>query len=583
MREYRGTLDEPGRDSPYRERDRARRTSTCFARMRAGEFPDGARTLRAKIDMASPNMNLRDPVLYRILHAHHHRTGDALVHLPDVRLGARAVRRDRGHHALDLHARVREPPPAVRLVPRAPLGCPRRRGRSSSRACNLTYTVLSKRKLLRARARSGHVARLGRPAHADARRAAPARLHARGDARASASAIGVAQASTARSTSVQLENALRDDLNSARAARDGGARSAASRDRELPGRARSSGSRRSTTPRTPRAGTRKRAVRARALHRARRLPREPPKKYFRLSPGQEVRLRYAYFVTCTGFERTRDGRGRRAALHATTRPRAAATRPTGARSRAPSTGSSAAHALERRGAPVRPPLPRARTPTTCPRAATPGRNLNPDSLRVARAAQARAEPRAARRRRSASSSSATATSASTRVDSRPGAPVFNRSVTLRDYLGQDRAEGTRAEVADVSAALGDSRPARVGRARARSRRRVSARVQGPGARADALLLDRHHRHDPARRAGQEGLVELGQLRRDRSGLAHAFEPELARRARPRCAASRPAAPRRRRGAGARPAARRSSSSCLPGCVPRRRAGGARRRPGGRAG
>ncbi|MFP6694007.1 MAG: glutamine--tRNA ligase, partial [Pirellulales bacterium] len=76
MREYRGTLTEPGRDSPYRERS-VEENLDLFERMRAGEFPDGSCTLRAKIDMGHPNLNMRDPVIYRILHAHHHRTGDA--------------------------------------------------------------------------------------------------------------------------------------------------------------------------------------------------------------------------------------------------------------------------------------------------------------------------------------------------------------------------------------------------------------------------------------------------------------------------------------------------------------------------
>ena len=75
IREYRGTLTEPGKDSPYRTRSVAENVD-LFQRMRVGEFPDGTRTLRAKIDMASPNLNMRDPVMYRILHAAHHRTGD---------------------------------------------------------------------------------------------------------------------------------------------------------------------------------------------------------------------------------------------------------------------------------------------------------------------------------------------------------------------------------------------------------------------------------------------------------------------------------------------------------------------------
>ena len=111
-REYRGTLTQPGRNSPYRDRSIGENLD-LFARMRAGEFPDGSRTLRAKIDMGHPNVNMRDPVLYRILRARHHRTGDTWCIYPIVRLHPRAERFDRGHHALDLHARVREPPTAV--------------------------------------------------------------------------------------------------------------------------------------------------------------------------------------------------------------------------------------------------------------------------------------------------------------------------------------------------------------------------------------------------------------------------------------------------------------------------------------
>ncbi len=116
IREYRGTLTQPGKESPYRNRPVAENLD-LFERMRKGEFPEGSRVLRAKIDMASGNLNLRDPVLYRILFESHHRTGDSLVHLPDVRFRPRAVRLDREDHAFDLHAGVPGPPPAVRLVP----------------------------------------------------------------------------------------------------------------------------------------------------------------------------------------------------------------------------------------------------------------------------------------------------------------------------------------------------------------------------------------------------------------------------------------------------------------------------------
>ena len=115
IREYRGTLTEPGKESPYRERS-VEENLDLFERMKKGEFPDGSRTLRAKIDMASPNLNMRDPVMYRILHTEHHRTGNRMVHLPDVRLRARAVGFDREGDPLDLYSRIRRSPSAVQLV-----------------------------------------------------------------------------------------------------------------------------------------------------------------------------------------------------------------------------------------------------------------------------------------------------------------------------------------------------------------------------------------------------------------------------------------------------------------------------------
>ena len=114
-REYRGTLTEPGRNSPFRDRT-PEENLDLFAACEAGEFPDGSRTLRAKIDMASPNLNLRDPVMYRILRAHPSSHRRHVVHLSDVRLGARAKRFDRRDHVFDLHAGVRKPSAAVRLV-----------------------------------------------------------------------------------------------------------------------------------------------------------------------------------------------------------------------------------------------------------------------------------------------------------------------------------------------------------------------------------------------------------------------------------------------------------------------------------
>ena len=121
MRANRGTLTEPGKNSPFRDRS-VEENLDLFRRMQAGEFPNGARVLRAKIDMASGNINLRDPVLYRILHADASAHRRRLAHLSELRFRARPVGRDRGHHPFDLHARIRGSPAALRLVPRQSAG-----------------------------------------------------------------------------------------------------------------------------------------------------------------------------------------------------------------------------------------------------------------------------------------------------------------------------------------------------------------------------------------------------------------------------------------------------------------------------
>ena len=180
MRSQRGTLTEPGQNSPFRYRS-VEENLDLFRRMRAGEFPNGARVLRAKIDMASGNMNLRDPVLYRILHAHHPRTGDAWSHLPDLRFRPRPVGRDRAHHPQRLHAGVRGPSAAVRLADREPAGpVPpaavrvRPAERQLHRAVEAPPDPAGHREPRQ---------RLGRPAHADPRRHPAARRPGRGAAR----------------------------------------------------------------------------------------------------------------------------------------------------------------------------------------------------------------------------------------------------------------------------------------------------------------------------------------------------------------------------------------------------------------
>ena len=118
IRELRGTLTEPGKESPYRNRS-VEENLDLFERMRAGEFPDGARTLRAKIDMAAANLNLRDPVMYRILRAEHHRTGNTWCIYPMYDFAHGQSRFHRAHHPLHLHAGIRRSPSALRLVRRA--------------------------------------------------------------------------------------------------------------------------------------------------------------------------------------------------------------------------------------------------------------------------------------------------------------------------------------------------------------------------------------------------------------------------------------------------------------------------------
>ena len=224
IREYRGTPTEPGKESPYRNRS-VEENLDLFERMKNGEFPDGSRTLRAKIDMASPNFNMRDPVMYRILHAEHHRTGNKWCIYPMYDYAHGAVGFDREDHALDLHARVRGPSPALRLVHRATSASHHPQQIEFDRL-NLTYTMLSKRKLLTL-VQEGLRHRLGRSAHADALRHAPPRLHARRRSATSARTIGVSKTNGIIELSL-LEHCLREDLNK-RAARVHGRAAAAAR------------------------------------------------------------------------------------------------------------------------------------------------------------------------------------------------------------------------------------------------------------------------------------------------------------------------------------------------------------------
>ena len=294
IRAIRGTLTEPGRESPWRNRS-VEENLDLFARMRAGEFPDGSRVLRAKIDMASPNLNLRDPTMYRIRKVAHHRTGERVVHLPDVRLRPRRSRtRSKAitHSICTLEYEDHRPLYDWYLDQ---LGIYHPQQIEFARL-NLSHTVLSKRQAPRAgrgRARE----RLGRSAHADHRRATGGAATRRRPSATSAS--GSAWPRRTRSwTTALLEHCLREDLNR-RAPRA----MAVLRPLRLVIENYPEGQEEMleavNNPEDPAMGTRQVPF-SRVLYIEQDDFREqPPKKYFRLFPGNEVRLRYAYLVRCT--------------------------------------------------------------------------------------------------------------------------------------------------------------------------------------------------------------------------------------------------------------------------------------------
>ncbi len=292
MREYRGTLTEPGRESPYRSRS-VEVNLDLFRRMRAGEFEDGSRTLRAKIDMASPNLNLRDPVMYRIRRTSHHRTGDAWSIYPMY---------DWAHGQSDSLEGVTHSICTLEYEDHRPLydwyldalGIYHPQQIEFARL-NLSHTVLSKRKLLEL-VDSGLVSGWDDP-----RMPTIAGLRRRGYTpeaiRDFCERIGVAKADSVVDVGL-LEHCLREDLNR-RAPRAMAVlrplrlvldNYPEDQVEELEA---------VNNPEDPGAGTR-RVPFSRVLYIEGEDFREnPPRKYFRLSPGAEVRLRYAYFVRCT--------------------------------------------------------------------------------------------------------------------------------------------------------------------------------------------------------------------------------------------------------------------------------------------
>ncbi len=294
IREYRGTLTEPGRESPYRTRS-VEENLDLFERMRRGEFPDGSRTLRAKIDMTSGNINMRDPVMFRILHAEHHRTGNRWSIYPMY---------DYAHCVSDSLEGITHSICTLEFEDHRPLYDwfldelkvyhPQQ---IEFARLNLSYTVLSKRKLIQL-VREGHVRGWDDP-----RMPTISGFRRRGYTpeaiRNFCDRIGVAKRDSTVDIAL-LEHCVREDLNR-RAPRAMAVlrplrvvimNYPEGEEEELDA---------VNNPEDPSAGTRKVPFSKVIYIEQDDFREKPPKDFFRLAPGREVRLRYAYFIRCVGF------------------------------------------------------------------------------------------------------------------------------------------------------------------------------------------------------------------------------------------------------------------------------------------
>jgi glutaminyl-tRNA synthetase len=428
IREHRGTLTEPGKQSPFRNRPVAENLE-LFERMRAGEFPDGSRVLRAKIDMASGNINLRDPVLYRILHATHPRTGDAWCIYPTY---------DYAHGQSDAIEHITHSLCTLEFEDHRPLyewfidnlPVPSRPRQIEFARLNLSYTVISKRRLIQL-VREGIVSGWDDP-----RMPTLSGLRRRGvppeALRDFAERVGLAKRESVVDVAL-LEHCVRDLLN-----RTADRRMAVLRPlkvvitnypegevEELPA---------VNNPEDPAAGSRTVPF-ARELYIEREdFMEQPPKQFFRLAPGREVRLRYAYLITCQ--EVVKDASGEVVELRCSYDP---ATRggnaPDGRRVKATLHWVSAAHALP---AEVRLYDHLFNRPD-------PGADgdfkddISPDSLEVLRGC--RLEPTLAGLPVEARVQFERQGYFCVDPDSTPELPVFNRTVTLRDTWAKIQAKG----------------------------------------------------------------------------------------------------------------------------------------------
>jgi len=429
VRGYRGTLTEPGKESPYRNRP-VEENLDLFERMRAGEFPDGSRTLRAKIDMASPNLNMRDPVMYRILRATHHRTGDQWCIYPMY---------DYAHGQSDSLERVTHSICTLEFEDHRPLynWFIEQLGIFPSQQIefdrlNLTYTLLSKRKLLQL-VQEGHVRGWDDP-----RMPTLSGIRRRGYTpeaiRNFCASIGVSKTNGIIEFGL-LEHHVREDLNKRALRVMGVLRPLKVVIDDYPeGQVEEMEA--VNNPEDASAGTRKVPF-SRVLYIEQEDFREdPPKQYYRLSPGREVRLRYGYFITARSV--VKNERGEVVEVHCTYDP---ATRggnaPDGRKVKSTIHWVSAAHAVD---AEVR--LYENLFTRSNPGETDPGQdftaNLNPNSLEIA---TAKVEPSLANPTAAARFQFERLGYFCVDPDSAPGTPVFNRTVTLKDTWAKIEKRG----------------------------------------------------------------------------------------------------------------------------------------------
>jgi len=423
IRAYRGTLTEPGRNSPHRTRS-VEQNLDLFRRMRAGEFPDGAHVLRAKIDMASPNVNMRDPTLYRIRHAHHHRTGDAWCIYPTY---------DYAHPISDALEGITHSLCTLEFEDHRPLydwvvdslkgyaRFPSRPQQIEFARLNLNYTIMSKRKLL-ALVEQGHVAGWDDP-----RMPTIAGIRRRGYTpeaiRDFCNRIGVAKKENVIDVAL-LEHTVREDLNR-RAPRALAVLRPIKVIIDNYPEGKTEEVEAINNPEDPSAGSRRIPFSRELYIDEDDFREDPPKKFFRLSPGVEVRLRYAYILKC---ERVvKDAAGAIAELRCTIDAESLNGATAQRRVKGTIHWVSAAHA---RTAEVRlyDRLFNSEEPGEDGR--DPLSDLNPRSLEVLTGAKI--EPSLASAPVGARFQFERNGYFSVDPDSRDGRPVFNRTVTLKD-------------------------------------------------------------------------------------------------------------------------------------------------------